>query len=55
MKVITIVFGCLLVMGGCASQGGVYKGSGANKLKDSPCAKCNKLPFYVDTQFKDGN
>lgn len=38
----------LVIMGGCSTSARGYKGEGINKISDSPCKKCNKIPFYVN-------
>jgi uncharacterized protein YceK len=50
MKMLFIILG-LLVMSGCSTSSN-YKGSGTDKIHASPCAKCNKVPFYVNGQWK---
>ena len=50
MKALIIVFS-LLMMSGCATSSN-YKGSGTDKIKTSACCKHNKVPFYVNGQWK---
>ncbi len=55
MQRLLIVFIGMLSMGGCATQGGIYRGSGVDEIPLSACAKCNKVPFYVDGKYINEN
>ena len=52
MRIVLMLVG-LLTMGGCSTTPRGYLGSGTDKISVSSCAKCNKIPFYVDGKFKE--
>lgn len=45
------IISIIVLIYGCSKTGDIYRGTGVDEIPISPCAKCNKKPFYINGKY----